>query len=107
MHFIDLETQQSLIRNKIEMRIQDVLNHGRYILGPEVTELEEKLADYVGVNNCISCASGTDALLIPLMAKGIGPGDAVITTPFTYIATAEVIKILGATPVFVDIGADS
>jgi UDP-2-acetamido-2-deoxy-ribo-hexuluronate aminotransferase len=107
MHFIDLETQQSLIRNKIEMRIQDVLNHGRYILGPEVTELEEKLADYVGVNNCISCASGTDALLIPLMAKGIGPGDAVITTPFTYIATAEVIKILGATPVFVDIDADS
>lgn len=103
MHFIDLETQQSLIRNKIDMRIQDVLNHGKYILGPEVNELEEKLADYVGVKKCISCASGTDALLIPLMAKGIGPGDAVITTPFTYIATAEVIKLLGATPVFADI----
>ena len=72
-------------------------------MGPEVFELEEKLADYVGVKHCISCSSGTDALLIPLMALNIGPGDAVITTPFTYIATAEVISLLGATPVFCDI----
>ena len=72
-------------------------------MGPEVYELEEKLAEYVGVKHCISCSSGTDALLIPLMAKGIGSGDIVITTPFTYIATAEVISLLGATPVFVDI----
>lgn len=103
MKFIDLEVQQSLIRDKIELRIQNVLNHGKYILGPEVAELEEKLASYVGVKYCISCASGTDALLIPLMAKGIGHRDAVITTPFTYIATAEVVKLLGATPVFADI----
>ena len=72
-------------------------------MGPEVIELEEKLCNYVGVKYCISCSSGTDALLIPLMAKGIGIGDAVITTPFTYIATAEVISLVGATPVFVDI----
>ena len=72
-------------------------------MGPEVFELEEKLSDYVGIKYCISCSSGTDALLIPLMAYGIGHGDAVITTPFTYIATAEVISLLGAEPVFVDI----
>ena len=107
MQFIDLKTQQNLIRDKIDKRIQDVLNHGQYIMGPEVRELEEKLAEYVGTKFCISCSSGTDALLIPLMAKGIGPGDAIITTPFTYIATAGVIKLLGATPVFVDIDADS
>ena len=72
-------------------------------MGPEVIELEEKLASYVGVKNCISCSSGTDALLMALMAVGIGRGDAVITTPFTYIATAEVISLLGATPIFTDI----
>jgi len=72
-------------------------------MGPEVFELEEKLADYCGVKHAISCSSGTDALLIPLMAWGIGPGDAVFTTPFTYVATAEVIALLGATPVFVDV----
>tara|TARA_Y100000741_G_scaffold241536_1_gene185047 strand:+ start:1117 stop:2232 length:1116 start_codon:yes stop_codon:yes gene_type:complete len=103
MDFIDLKTQQKIIRDKIEKRIQSVLDHGKYIMGPEVYELEERLADYVGSKYCISCSSGTDALLIPLMAKGIGVGDAVITTPFTYIATAEVISLLGAEPVFVDI----
>ena len=103
MEFIDLKKQQEKIRSKVEKRIHAILNHGKYIMGPEVYELEEKLADYVGVNYCVSCASGTDALLIPLMAKGIGPGDAVITTPFTYIATAEVISLLGARPIFVDI----
>ena len=72
-------------------------------MGPEVYELEERLAEYVGAKFCISCSSGTDALLIPLLAKGIGPGDAVLTTPFTYIATAEVISLVGAQPVFVDI----
>ena len=103
MDFIDLKAQQKRIRDKIEKRIQSVLNHGQYIMGPEVYEFEESLADYVGSKFCISCSSGTDALLIPLLAKGIGHGDAVITTPFTYIATAEVISLLGAEPVFVDI----
>ena len=103
MQFIDLKAQQARIRKNIEKRIQTVMDHGKYIMGPEVFELEEKLAAYVGVKHCISCSSGTDALLIPLMAKGIGKGDAVLTTPFTYIATAEVIALLGATPIFVDI----
>ena len=103
MQFIDLKTQQMHIRDKLEKRINNVLNHGKYIMGPEVVELEGKLAEYVGINHCISCSSGTDALLIPLMAKGIGRGDAVLTTPFTYIATAEVIRLVGATPIFVDI----
>lgn len=103
MQFIDLSKQQKLIREKINARIKSVLDRGQYINGKEVFELEELLANYVDKKHCISCSSGTDALLIPLMAYGIGPGDAVITTPFTYIATAEVIAILGATPIFVDI----
>ena len=103
MQFIDLNAQQALIREKVDQRIKKILDHGKYIMGPEVFELEEKLADYVGVKHCISCSSGTDALLMPLMAMNIGPGDAVITTPFTYIATAEVVSLLGATPVFCDI----
>tara|TARA_Y100000591_G_scaffold293080_1_gene280737 strand:+ start:199 stop:1314 length:1116 start_codon:yes stop_codon:yes gene_type:complete len=103
MDFIDLKKQQSKIREKIDKRIKSVLDHGKYIMGPEVFELEEKLSEYVDMKYCISCSSGTDALLIPLMAYGIGPGDAVITTPFTYIATAEVIALLGAKPIFVDI----
>ncbi len=101
--FIDLTTQQASIRPDIEQGIERVLRHGKYILGPEVKELEERLAAYVGVKHGISCSSGTDALLIPLMAFGVGPGDAIFTTPFTFIATAEVIALLGATPVFVDI----
>jgi dTDP-4-amino-4,6-dideoxygalactose transaminase len=103
MEFLDLKTQQKRIRKPLEKRINNILDHGAYIMGPEVFELEEKLANYCGVKHAISCSSGTDALLIPLMAWGIGPGDAVFTTPFTYVATAEVISILGATPIFVDV----
>ena len=103
MKFIDLPAQQKIIKEKIEKRIKDVLDHGQYIMGPEVFELEEKLKSYVDVKHCISCSSGTDGLIIPLMAKGIGHGDAVITTSFSYIATAEVIALLGATPIFCDI----
>ena len=107
MQFIDLSRQQLLIRDKIEMRIKRVLDSGKYIMGPEIVELEEKLADYVGIQHCITCSSGTDALLKPLMAQGIGSGDAVITTPYTFIATAEVIRLVGATPIFVDIQEDT
>ena len=103
MQFIDLKKQQNTIREKLDQRIASVLSHGQYIMGPEVYELEDRLAKYVGVRHCISCSSGTDALLIPLMAMGIKSGDAVITTPFTYIATAEAIQLVGAIPVFVDI----
>ncbi|MFL3025773.1 MAG: DegT/DnrJ/EryC1/StrS family aminotransferase [Candidatus Neomarinimicrobiota bacterium] len=103
MDFIDLSAQQKIIREKIEKRIRDILDHGQYIMGPEVFQLEEKLKSYVDIKHCISCSSGTDALIIPLMAKGIGPGDAVITTSFSYIATAETIALLGATPIFCDI----
>lgn len=101
--FVDLKTQQDKIKDTLARRISAVLAHGKYILGPEVKELEEKLADYVGVKHCITCANGTDALLIALMALGIKAGDEVITTAFTYVATGEVIARLGATPVFVDI----
>lgn len=103
MKFIDLETQQNRIKPLIDKRIQSVLTHGQYINGPEVRELESTLASYVGAKHAIGCASGTDALLMALMAYGVGPGDAIFTTPFTFIATAEVISLLGATPVFVDI----
>ena len=103
MEFLDLKTQQKRIRKTLEKRINKILDHGAYIMGPEVFELEDKLADYCGAKHAISCSSGTDALLIPLMAWGVGPGDAVFTTPFTYVATAEVISILGATPIFVDV----
>lgn len=103
MDFIDLKTQQRRIKEKLDANIQKVLAHSNYIMGPEIKELEKKLADYVGVKHAIGCASGTDALLMALMAMKVGPGDAVFTTPFTFIATAEVISLLGATPVFVDI----
>lgn len=103
MQFIDLQAQQERIRPQIDAAIKKVLDHGKYIMGPEVFELEERLADYVGVKHCISCSSGTDALLMSLMAQGVGPGDAIFTTPFTFVATGEVISLLGATPVFVDI----
>lgn len=107
MQFIDLHAQQQRIRDRIEGRIKKVLDHGRYILGPEVKELEETLARYVGVRHAVGVASGTDALLMGLMAYDIGPGDAIFTSPFTFIATAEVIQLLGATPVFVDIEPDT
>jgi UDP-2-acetamido-2-deoxy-ribo-hexuluronate aminotransferase len=103
MNFIDLAAQQRRIKEKLDERIQRVLSHSKYIMGPEVLELEEKLAAYVGTRHALGCASGTDALLLALMAHGVGPGDAIFTTPFTFIATAEVISLLGATPVFVDI----
>jgi len=103
MEFIDLAAQQARIRPQIEKRIKDVLDHGKYIMGPEIGELEQQLADYVGVKHALACASGTDALLLALMALEIGPGDAVFTSPFTFIATAEVVSLLGATTVFVDI----
>jgi dTDP-4-amino-4,6-dideoxygalactose transaminase len=103
MQFIDLAKQQKRIRDRIEANIAAILDHGRYIMGPEIKSLEEKLAGYVGVKHACACASGTDALLLALMAHGVGPGDAIFTTPFTFIATGEVISLLGATPVFVDI----
>jgi UDP-2-acetamido-2-deoxy-ribo-hexuluronate aminotransferase len=103
MQFIDLAAQQMRIRDRIVANIAAVLDHGQYIMGPEIKNLEGKLAQYVGVKHAVSCASGTDALLLALMAYKIGPGDAIFTTPFTFIATGEVISLLGATPVFVDI----
>jgi dTDP-4-amino-4,6-dideoxygalactose transaminase len=103
LEFIDLKTQQARIKDKIQRNIDIVLRHGNYIMGPEVKQLEAKLAAYTGAKHAISCASGTDALLMALMAYGVKPGDAIFTTPFTFIATAEVISLLGATPVFVDI----
>ena len=105
--FIDLKSQYRSMKPEIQARIDAVLEHGQYIMGPEVGELEEKLASYTGANYCITVASGTEALLISLMALGIKPGDEVITTPFTFVATAEVIVLLGAKPVFVDIEADT
>ena len=90
MQFIDLKTQYQRIETEILNNIKTVLDHGQYIMGPEVYELEVKLADYVGVKHCISCSSGTDALLMSLMALDIGPGDAVFTTPFTYVAISSI-----------------
>lgn len=101
--FIDLAAQQARIKDKIDAAIQRVLTHGRYILGPEVDELEDKLAAYTGAKHCITVANGTDALQIAQMAFGIGPGDEVITPGFTFIATAETVAVLGAKPVYVDI----
>ena len=101
--FIDLAAQQDRIRPELERRIHAVLRHGHYIMGPEIAELESRLAAYAGVKHCITCASGTDSLEIAMRALGIGPGDEVITVPFTWISTAETIAQVGATPVFVDI----
>ena len=103
MDFIDLAAQQARIKPELDRRLAAVLAHGRYILGPEVQELEQRLADFVGVRHCISVANGTDALQIALMALGVGPGDEVIVPGFSYIATAETVVLLGARPVYVDI----
>ncbi|HQN18962.1 MAG TPA: aminotransferase class I/II-fold pyridoxal phosphate-dependent enzyme, partial [Syntrophobacteraceae bacterium] len=107
MHFIDLAYQQQRIGDKIEKNIRTVLEHGQYIMGPEVSELEKRLAAFVGVKHAVACSSGTDGLLMALMAYDVGPGDAIFTTPFTFIATAEVIQLIGATPVFVDIDPET
>ncbi|MBK5965096.1 aminotransferase DegT [Thiocystis minor] len=103
MQFIDLKTQYSLIEENVKARIETVLQHGQFIMGPEIQELEERLAEFVGVRHCIGMSSGTDALLAAMMALEIGRGDEVITTPFTFIATGEMIALLGARPIFVDI----
>jgi UDP-2-acetamido-2-deoxy-ribo-hexuluronate aminotransferase len=105
--FIDLKAQYSALRRSIDERIRSVLDHAQFILGPEVLELEQRLALYTGARHCVTCASGTEALLIALMALDIKPGDEVITTPFTFVATAEMIVLLGATPVFVDVEPDT
>lgn len=103
MQLIDLQAQYRRIKDEVEAGIQRVLDHGRYVMGPEVETLESRLAEYAGVEHCVALASGTDALLVAMMALDIGPGDEVLTTPFTFIATGEMIGLLGATPVFVDI----
>ncbi len=103
MQFVDLKTQYANLKTPIHERINAVLEHGHYIMGPEVGELEQRLAEFVGVRHCVSVSSGTDALLMAMMALGIGHGDEVITTPFTFIATGEMIALLGAVPIFVDI----
>lgn len=107
IQFIDLKSQYQALKASIDARIQKVLDHGQYILGPEVVEMEQKLAAYTGSKHAISCASGTEALLMSLMALGIGRGDEVITSPFTFAATAEMIVLAGATPVYVDIEPDT
>lgn len=103
IQFVDLKKQWALHETNIRARMDTVLAHGKFIMGPEIAELESTLAGYVGAAHCVSCSSGTDALLMSLMAIGVGPGDAVFTSPFTFIATSEVISLLGATPVFVDV----
>ena len=107
LQFIDLKSQYSALRESINGRIQQVLDHGQYIMGPEVKELEDRLANFTGARHCVTVASGTEALLIALMALGVKAGDEVITTPFTFVATAEVIVLLGAKPVYVDIEPDT
>ena len=101
--FIDLQAQQRLIKPQLDAAIARVLDHGIYIMGPEVTELEKALCEFVGAKHCITVSNGTDALVAAYMALGVGPGDAVITTPFTFYATVEAIQIVGATPVFADV----
>jgi UDP-2-acetamido-2-deoxy-ribo-hexuluronate aminotransferase len=105
--FVDLRTQYRALQPEIQRRINAVLEHGQYIMGPEVKELEGRLAAYTGAKHCIAVASGTEALLMSLMALGVGPGDEVITTPFTFVSTVEMIVLLGAKPVFVDVESDT
>jgi dTDP-4-amino-4,6-dideoxygalactose transaminase len=103
IQFIDLRTQYEKIRPEVEEAVLRVLRGGQYIMGPEVLDLEAALAAFAGVEHVVSCASGTDALVMALMAKGVGPGDAVFAPPFTFVATAEAVATVGATPVFVDV----
>ncbi len=105
--FIDLLAQRKRLGNKIDKSVMDVINSGQFIMGPALFEMEEKLAKFAGTKYAISCGSGTDALMMPLMAWGIGPGDAVFVPSFTFIATAEVVSLVGATPVFCDVKADT
>lgn len=107
MQFIDLAAQRARISDKIDAAVSKVIREGKYILGPEVAEFERRLADYVGVKHVVACANGTDALLIPLFALGVGAGDAVFCPSFTFAATAEVVVLAGAEPVFIDIDADT
>jgi UDP-2-acetamido-2-deoxy-ribo-hexuluronate aminotransferase len=107
MDFIDLKTQYAALRESINARIQRVLDHGQYIMGPEVKELEDRLAAWTGARHCVAVASGTEALLIALLALEVNHGDEVITTPFTFAATAEMIALIGAKPVFVDVEEDT
>ena len=107
MQFIDIQAQYQAYKESIDQRMKQVMDHGRFIMGPEVSEIESVLADYVGVQHCITTASGTDSLEIALRALEIGAGDEVITVPFTWISTAEVIAQVGATPVFIDIEAST
>jgi len=107
MEFNDIKAQQAIIKEHLDERIKKVLDHGKYIMGPEIFELEERLQAYTNSKHCITVSSGTDALLISLMAIGIKPGDEVITTPFTWVSTAEVIAFLGAIPLFADIEPDT
>lgn len=104
--FIDLAAQQARIKDGLDARIQAVLSHGKYIMGPEVAELEQRLCEFTGARHCIACASGTDALVLALLAMDIRPGDAVFVPSFTFVATAEAVALLGATPVFVDVDPD-
>src|SRR5690606_4050971 len=107
MQFIDLNAQRERIRDRLKAAIDRVVDDGRYILGPQVAELEQKLADYVGTKHVVACANGTDALLLPLYASGIGRGDAVFVPSFTFAATAEVVALAKAEPVFVDVDPDT
>src|SRR4051794_36434037 len=104
---LNIARQTAAIRERIDTAIRRVVDHGLYILGPEVQEFERRIAEYCGAEHAVSCASGSDALLLPLMALGAGPGHKVITTPFTFFATAGSISRLGAEPVFVDIEPDT
>ena len=107
MQFIDLVAQQKRVRKQIESRLKKVLDSGQYVLGPQVAELEDRLAAFVGAPHALACGSGTDALLLALLAHGVGPGDAVFCPPFTFIATAEMVSLIGAIPVFVDINGQT
>ena len=107
MEFIDLQRQYMELEKEINAGIKNVLEHGKYIMGPEVQQLEKELCDYTGSKYCLTCANGTDALQMALMVLGIGPGDAVFVPSFTFMSTAEVVNLVGATPVFADIDLDS